>query len=74
MSSAAGLGYAMVQAFGQRAMLLRIPSLPEAMAPPLLEVGQKTPTIEAKGWVNSPPPRLKDKSVRVIVIDVWGDW
>jgi hypothetical protein len=42
--------------------------------PPALQTGEKAPPIESKGWLNGFPPRIKDRNVRVMVVDVWGNW
>ncbi len=42
--------------------------------PPPLPAGEKAPPIKARGWLNGPPPHLKDRNVRVMVVDIWGKW
>jgi hypothetical protein len=42
--------------------------------PPPLQAGEKAPAIEASGWLNGSPPGIKDRNVRVMVVDVWGNW
>src|SRR5262245_25188968 len=40
----------------------------------LLTAGATAPRIEAKGWVNGSPPKLGDRAVRLVVVDLWADW
>lgn len=41
---------------------------------PLLAPGTQLPPIEAEGWINGPPRMFLDKTFRVLVVDIRGQW
>ena len=39
-----------------------------------LSIGDKTPKLQAEGWLNGPPPTAGDQRVKLMVIDIWAFW
>ena len=39
-----------------------------------LPVGQSAPLLEAKGWINGPPPSLADRQGKLTVVIAWAWW
>jgi hypothetical protein len=56
------------------AMLPEARPLPSSSFPkgPLV-AGTKAPSLEARGWLNGPPP-IPGKGPRAIVVDLWAHW
>jgi hypothetical protein len=70
---AGGVGYGIVHTLGQNPEIFPRLGRYEAWSHPL-RAGEKAPPLEARGWLNGTPPYIKDRNVRVTVVDVWADW
>jgi hypothetical protein len=70
---AGGVGYGIVHTLGQNPETFPRLGGFEAWSHPL-PAGVKAPPLEPRGWLNGSRPRIKDRNVRVTVVDVWADW